>query len=58
MNVCTTHLILLVLGAHYLRQNSARAGGGCLSLLVGGFNEITCSSISIALFAAGVSNRL
>jgi hypothetical protein len=54
MKVCTTHLILLVLGAHYLRQNSARAGGGCLSLLVGGISEITCSCISIALFAAGV----
>jgi len=54
MKVCTTHLILLVLGAHYLWQNNARAGGGCWSLLVGGLNEITCSCISIALFAAGV----
>jgi hypothetical protein len=52
--VSTTHFILLVLRAHCCGRNSARAGGGCLSLLVSGLIGINCGCVSMALFAAGV----
>jgi len=55
MQVDTTHLILLVLGAHYCGRTALEPGGGCLSLLVSGLIGINRSCIGIVLFAAGVS---